>query len=161
MEYLKNNPDVSKALVNMLASQSILYTSSVLFAIFDWWLTSIICLLLSAPIFVYYSFLSDKLITKLYALQYYIITMLFLLNEFAFIYVKNGIINNEVVSNNKAEALYFSVVTWTTLGYGDFHPSLESRNWAAFEAVIGYVFMGILVAMMLNLAVRRNAIKNA
>jgi len=43
------------------------------------------------------------------------------------------------------EAIYFSVVTWTTLGYGDFAPSEKARALAAAQALLGYVFLGLLV----------------
>ena len=43
------------------------------------------------------------------------------------------------------EAVYFSVVTWTTLGYGDLAPSAEARALAASQALLGYIFLGLLV----------------
>lgn len=47
--------------------------------------------------------------------------------------------------------VYFSVVTFTTLGYGDFQPSDESRLLASVEAVFGLVFMAFLVAVWFKL----------
>lgn len=46
-----------------------------------------------------------------------------------------------------ADALYFSIVTWTTLGYGDLLPIAEMRLLAAAEALLGYVYFGIFVAL--------------
>ncbi len=46
-----------------------------------------------------------------------------------------------------ADAFYFSIVTWTTLGYGDLLPIAEMRLLAAAEAVLGYVYFGIFVAL--------------
>ncbi len=43
------------------------------------------------------------------------------------------------------EALYFSVVTWTTLGFGDLTPTPAIRPVAALQALLGYVFLGVLV----------------
>ena len=43
---------------------------------------------------------------------------------------------------------YFSMVTWTTLGYGDFHPVNELQFVAAFEAFMGFIYMGILIALI-------------
>lgn len=43
-------------------------------------------------------------------------------------------------------ALYFSVSTLTTVGYGDFVPMPESRMVAAIEALTGYVLLGLAVA---------------
>lgn len=42
-------------------------------------------------------------------------------------------------------ALYFSTVTFTTLGYGDLQPVPHMRVLAGFEAVVGYIFLGFLV----------------
>lgn len=47
--------------------------------------------------------------------------------------------------------LYFSLVTWTTLGYGDFQPSSSARAFAATEALLGYVVMSFVIAFMLSL----------
>lgn len=46
------------------------------------------------------------------------------------------------------DALYFSVVTWTTLGYGDVVPCPAARPIAAIEALAGYVVMGLLIAVL-------------
>ncbi len=42
--------------------------------------------------------------------------------------------------------IYFSTVTFTTLGYGDFSPTPEARLIAAAEAFLGNMHLGILVA---------------
>ena len=42
--------------------------------------------------------------------------------------------------------VYFSAVTFSTLGYGDFRPSSEAaRMVAAFQAIIGNLHLGIIV----------------
>jgi hypothetical protein len=46
---------------------------------------------------------------------------------------------------DRATSLYFSVVTWTTLGYGDLQPAENMHLIAAFEALLGYVYLGLLV----------------
>jgi len=49
------------------------------------------------------------------------------------------------------KSLYFSVVTWTTLGYGDFVPANDfTRFFAAWEALTGYVVMAVLVAALVS-----------
>lgn len=48
------------------------------------------------------------------------------------------------------EALYFSVVTITTLGYGDFTPSGVSRLLAVVEAVAGLFFAGYSISQVLS-----------
>ena len=47
-------------------------------------------------------------------------------------------------------SLYFSVATWTTLGYGDFSPIPQLRLIASFEALIGYTYMAILIGLFLS-----------
>jgi prepilin signal peptidase PulO-like enzyme (type II secretory pathway) len=40
---------------------------------------------------------------------------------------------------------YFSLVTWTTLGYGDFRPTAALRLIAGSEAILGYFSMALFV----------------
>lgn len=51
----------------------------------------------------------------------------------------------------KINALYFSIVTWTTLGYGDYSPPDEIKLLAAFQASLGYIFLGLIVGLLVNL----------
>jgi Ion channel len=46
--------------------------------------------------------------------------------------------------------MYFSSITWTTVGYGDFVPSPDLRLFASSEAILGYLSMGVLVAGILS-----------
>ena len=51
-----------------------------------------------------------------------------------------------------AEFLYLSLVTITTLGYGDITPLGPGvRIWAALEAVVGVFYMAVLVARLVSL----------
>jgi hypothetical protein len=47
---------------------------------------------------------------------------------------------------DRAVSLYFSVITWTTTGYGDYVPSATGRVYAAAEALLGYTFMGVAIS---------------
>ena len=48
--------------------------------------------------------------------------------------------------------MYYSLVTLTTLGYGDITPMTPlARNLAAFEAVMGQLYIAILVARLVGL----------
>ncbi|MDZ7714432.1 MAG: potassium channel family protein [Rhodovibrio sp.] len=51
-----------------------------------------------------------------------------------------------------ALAIYFSTVTWTTLGYGDFSPIDSLRLLSAGQAVIGYLFLGLIVGLLIEAA---------
>ncbi len=50
-------------------------------------------------------------------------------------------------TNNFPEALYFSVVTFTSLGYGDISPVGISRFFAAMEALIGVFMISLFVVV--------------
>ena len=62
------------------------------------------------------------------------------------------------------DRLYFSIVTFTTLGYGDYRPFAATRLVAALEAVYGMVFVGIFVGLVVSRmteerAARRHALR--
>jgi hypothetical protein len=62
-----------------------------------------------------------------------------------------GIIDSEKEARDSITCLYFSIVTWTTLGYGDVRPSLDARLIAASEALIGYVWMAAFIGLLAEL----------
>jgi hypothetical protein len=67
-------------------------------------------------------------------------------------YKEIGIISpSGEISHSPFDALYFSIVTWTTLGYGDFQPTPELRIWAACEALMGYIIMAFYIALSLSI----------
>ena len=51
------------------------------------------------------------------------------------------------------EMLYYSIVTLTTLGYGDITPVTTpwAKNLSALEAIIGQVYLTVLVARLVSL----------
>jgi hypothetical protein len=70
------------------------------------------------------------------------------------LYTKLG----QICVSNSADwvsPLYFSAVTWTTLGYGDFTPPPDLRLVAAGEALFGYVFFGMVVGVATAIINRR------
>jgi hypothetical protein len=69
---------------------------------------------------------------------------------FAGIYRGYGLnYSSELVSliEDWRSALYFSVITWTTVGYGDFTPPPELRLITAIQALLGYAFFGVSVGL--------------
>ena len=64
-----------------------------------------------------------------------------------------GLIDNGtlVAKPPLADALYFSIVTWTTLGYGDLQPIHAYRLLASAESLVGYVYLGLIVGLVTNL----------
>ena len=82
---------------------------------------------------------------------FYVVVMGVFIWCFSNIYSEYGITNNKGIAVYDAPSvIYFSVVTWTTLGYGDFRPTDCARLWASIEALIGYVFTGILVGLIIS-----------
>jgi hypothetical protein len=56
-------------------------------------------------------------------------------------------------SDSPLDNLYFSIITWTTVGYGDFVPSSKvSQALAAYEALLGYFTMAALFASLVAVA---------
>jgi len=54
--------------------------------------------------------------------------------------------------------LYFSLVTLTTLGYGDIAPAVPAaRMLCSFEAVIGQLFVAVFIARLVSLHVGRKS----
>ena len=55
-------------------------------------------------------------------------------------------------------ALYFSLVTFTTLGYGDIVPvSGAARVFAGFEAIVGQLYVAIIVARLVAMQIGQSS----
>ncbi len=75
-----------------------------------------------------------------------IISSLFMMIVFSLVYRNVGLMEGgHHVQPTAREALYFSIVTFSTLGYGDFAPSPSARLIAASEALLGNLHLGMLV----------------
>ena len=86
-----------------------------------------------------------------YLLYSYINTITILIFAYSSAYTHTGIKNSDdVITYDQMDCLYFSIVTWTTLGYGDFQPTEGARLIAASEALLGYIWMAILVGMVMK-----------
>ena len=110
---------------------------------------AIISLVVSTFIFLYSLLKIPKVIGMFKGIIFYLIVMFVFIWCFSNIYAEHGIVNGNDVSKDFESVLYFSIVTWTTLGYGDFQPTESVRLWASLEAFIGYVFTGILVGLII------------
>jgi len=63
--------------------------------------------------------------------------------------------NND--SNQKVtlwDSFYFSMVTFTTVGYGDWYPKDNFRKWVMFEGFLGWVTLGLFLVTLTNVMMR-------
>jgi Ion channel len=70
---------------------------------------------------------------------------------YAVLYLYFGLIDGGKQVREPITCMYFSIVTWTTLGYGDVLPSPEARLIAASEALFGYIWLAFFVGMSATL----------
>ena len=81
-----------------------------------------------------------------------------LIGTFAWIYFDVGLIESSTqchVQVSVVDAIYFSVVTWTTLGYGEVLPTSSIRSFAAAEAFLGYIYMAVAIGLTVSLLDKR------
>lgn len=71
-----------------------------------------------------------------------------------FYYIFGVVHNGSLLEADWYNSYYFSMVTWTTLGYGDFSPPENIRLIAAFEGFVGYVYMALLVGLIFTIATK-------
>ncbi|MDX1539894.1 MAG: potassium channel family protein [Geminicoccaceae bacterium] len=91
----------------------------------------------------------------------FIMLMTLIIIAFAAIYKLSGLVSGAGLDvADWDDALYFSIVTWTTLGYGDYSPRESLRLVAAIQGLIGYLFSGVVVALTLDLLGRTYAAIN-
>ena len=71
---------------------------------------------------------------------------------FSFLHLRAGLHDSTGASDATSivDGLYFSVVTFTTLGYGDIQPSPDGRLLAACQALYGYLYLGLAVGLAAN-----------
>lgn len=87
----------------------------------------------------------------LYSFSILILSIALMIGNFAQVYEEVGLYDpNEKIVHDTVQSIYFSMVTWTTLGYGDFKPVPSIRLYAATEALFGYVYLGVLIGFVSN-----------
>ncbi|MEO1637657.1 MAG: potassium channel family protein [Pseudomonadota bacterium] len=106
------------------------------------------------PLFFFVAFFANSIIvavlirrrseTQLHGITNSILLLFGVVISYAEAYRYTGLAGAETVS----DYLYFSVVTFTTLGYGDFVPTGLNRLIAASEALIGFLFAPVFVAQL-------------
>ncbi|WP_170571423.1 potassium channel family protein [Ruegeria atlantica] len=74
---------------------------------------------------------------------------------FAAVYGSFGYYDLCVVgAKGPSDVLYFSYVTFTTVGFGDLHPAGLCRGLAVAEAITGYILLGLFVAAAVGIYAR-------
>ncbi len=97
------------------------------------------------------SLLTAENISTRFNLIFFALSTIYLIFTFALLYTNTGInagYNNVVHDLNTS--FYFSVVTWTSLGYGDVSPTPDSRLWVMLEVFIGYFHMSIVLGFIID-----------
>jgi len=71
---------------------------------------------------------------------------------FTFLYLGSGLRDTTGLSNSISfrDGLYFSLVTFTTLGFGDLQPFPQGRLAASFQALSGYLYLGLGIGLAVN-----------
>jgi Ion channel len=73
--------------------------------------------------------------------------IVFMIIQYAEAYSAAGLLDmDHKLTHEPASCLYFSAVTWTTVGYGDFVPSESARIIAASEGFVSYFAFALFLA---------------
>jgi len=73
------------------------------------------------------------------------------ITQFALIYSHFGLLSlDNCVIYDVLDCLYFSIITFTTVGYGDFRPTSDVRLYAGFEALTGVVFFSLFIPTFIH-----------
>jgi Ion channel len=71
---------------------------------------------------------------------------------YACVYMTLGVVDGGTKDvRDVSTCLYLSMITWTTIGYGDVVPSHQARFWAASEGIAGYFLMILFIAALTNM----------
>lgn len=52
------------------------------------------------------------------------------------------------------DAFYFSMVTFATIGYGDWYPEDKFRKWVMIEGFLGWLILGLFLVTLTNVMIR-------
>ena len=113
-----------------------------------------ICVAFLAPFFILYSATRSRPRETGNALLTLLFAMIILMLSYANIFRSSGLVIDTTAKpeprpiTTGQDAIYFSVVTWTTLGYGDLQPQGRYRYVAATEALVGMIFSGTFIAVL-------------
>jgi hypothetical protein len=74
------------------------------------------------------------------------VSAVFMISVFSVLYQNVGLLTDSgIIRPSLLDAIYFSSVTFSTLGYGDFAPHPSARIIAATQALLGNLHLGMIV----------------
>jgi hypothetical protein len=89
--------------------------------------------------------------TEILYTYYFLALLLFVvIGAYAVLYRQFGLVAGGKNITDAKDFLYFSIITWTTTGYGDIVPASQTRLLAATEALFGYVGFGLYIALVFH-----------
>ena len=113
------------------------------------------------PTIVTFKAFSDNAVPNVIAVPAIMVSGILAIMTFANLHYASGVLSNsqtihlQEISGGYWDALYFSVVTFTTLGYGDLQPVENLRLLAAAEALFGYIYLGMFVSVLFQTGSRK------
>ncbi|WP_010323434.1 ion channel [Marinobacterium stanieri] len=124
-------------------------------------LWGVLITLCGAALFSSYRFFNTS--NKIESLIYFLACVTLLLIIFTSVYQGVGLCcdaEGNVFKPSALDAWYFSIVTWTTLGYGDLTPPKILKPFAMLQAVLGQIFMAMIVGKTLFILQRQDKGEN-
>lgn len=102
-------------------------------------------------------YLLDQLKTWHLIIAFVFMTLIFSYLYFSFSQSmpNDGLVKSDMLPVSFSDALYFSVVTETTLGYGDISPKGISRFLVCGQVLLGLVLAGVVVAKITSAPTKR------
>jgi len=113
-------------------------------------LWGILIVLVLSALFSSYRFFKTK--NKLETFFHFFAVVILLITIFTDVYRIVGLCcdsEGNVFKPSRMDAWYFSIVTWTTLGYGDLRPPDVLKPFAMAQALLGQLFMAMIVGKTL------------
>jgi magnesium-transporting ATPase (P-type) len=87
-------------------------------------------------------------------LIYFALYLIFLITVYGYIFAEIGLNDGAKAAQETHDVLtgmYFSIITWTTVGYGDVTAATPAaRFFAALEALNGYVVLALFIAALVS-----------
>lgn len=95
---------------------------------------------------------STSVLNRLQAITVVLVSAAINLGCFTFLHLSAGIrtATGSIDTTAVLDGLYFSIVTFTTLGYGDLQPAPDGRIYAALQALTGYMHLGLIIGRGVN-----------